>query len=218
MIISNFLNNHNSRWMSIELAANSPTEQNISLMKKTNKIILSTRQLKFISKTIINKEKCKLLVFGVGNDSGYWHKLNRHGVTVFLEDNEKWIEKVKKRHKSIKVYKVDYKTKRKDWKELLDSPDLEKIKLPDKVVNKKWDVILVDAPEGWSDNKPGRMKSIFLSSKLVKISGDVFVHDCNRQVEDIYSNKFLKKRNLKIEIKSFFGNLRHYQINRTLYG
>ena len=52
------------------------------------------------------------------------------------------------------------------------------------------------------DQSPGRMKSIFHSSKLIKDSGDIFVHDCNREVEDIYCNRFLGKENLKLEIEA----------------
>lgn len=203
------------RFSSIKKACELPSLDNISEMKKANNIILSPKQLKLISKTILSKKKCKLLVFGLGNDSEYWNKLNKEGLTVFLEDNEKWMDKITSNIKDIKAYKVDYKTKRKNWKELLNSPDLFEMNLPEDVSNNKWDVILVDAPEGWSDSKPGRMKSIFLSSKLINYKGDVFVHDCNRQVENIYSNKFLKERNLNKEIKSIFGNLRHYQMQSS---
>ena len=212
MKICDLLNKTASKFSTIKLASDLPNLENITEMKKANNIILSPKQLQFISKTILKKKKCKLLVFGLGNDSDYWNRLNRNGLTIFLEDNEKWMEKITSRINNIKAFKVDYKTKRKNWKELLDSPDLLDLELPDEVANNKWDVILVDAPAGWSGNKPGRMKSIFLSSKLINKAGDVFVHDCNRQVEDIYSNKFLKKRNLNKEIKSLFGNLRHYQM------
>lgn len=52
--------------------------------------------------------------------------------------------------------------------------------------------------EGWSDAKPGRMKSIYTAAKLAHSSKDcsVFVHDCDRQVEAIYSDTFLHQKNL----------------------
>ena len=96
---------------------------------------------------------------------------------------------------------------------LLESPSLLDMTLPKNVEREEWDVILVDAPAGLNDQSPGRMKSIFLSSRLVKNSGDVFVHDCNREVEDIYCNNFLKKENLQIEISAPTGSLRHYHIS-----
>jgi glucuronoxylan 4-O-methyltransferase len=118
--------------------------------------------------------------------------------------------------KGLTVFLIDYNTKRSDWKMLLNSPSLLDMTLPNNVETKKWDVILVDGPDGQNDQSTGRMKSIFLSSRLIKDSGDIFVHDCNREVEDIYCNRFLKKENLKIEIKGPVGCLRHYHItNRS---
>jgi len=153
-----------------------------------------------------------LLVFGLGNDSFFWSSLNRKGITVFLEDDTEWFQKIIKKSKNIKAFLVSYNTQRKDWKTMLENKSLLEMTLPNDVEKEAWDVILVDAPAGWNDESPGRMKSIFLSSKLIKNSGDIFVHDCDREVEDIYCDKFLQKENLKAEIKAPIGLLRHYHI------
>ena len=94
------------------------------------------------------------------------------------------------------------------------TPKLLELPLPGDVLEKKWDIILVDAPGGWNDETPGRMQSIYMSSKLIKTKGEIFVHDCEREIEDIYCNKYLKVENLIQEIKTFKGNrfLRHYQM------
>lgn len=197
---------------SIILSGFWPSHFNISLLKKCNAIQLSTKQLKVICATIKRKAPCKLLVFGLGNDSVFWLSLNRDGVTVFLEDDKDWFKKIIKRSKDIKAFLINYNTKRKDWKTFLEDTSLLNMTLPDDVEKEKWDIILVDAPAGYNDQNPGRMNSIFLSSKLIKNSGDVFVHDCDREVEDVYCNKFLKKENLKMEIKASIGFLRHYHI------
>lgn len=203
-------------WPSIELTKLWPSYFNISVMRKLNEIQLSTEQLKVISTTVKRKAPCKLLIFGLGNDSMFWFNLNRGGVTIFLEDNKSWFQKVTKRSKNLIAFFVNYNTQRSDWKMLLESPSLLDMTLPNNVEKEKWDVIFIDAPEGWNDKTPGRMKSIFLSSRLVKDSGDIFVHDCDREIEDIYCNKFLKKENLKIEIKTLSRFLRHYHItNRS---
>jgi glucuronoxylan 4-O-methyltransferase len=201
---------------SIELARIWPLHLNISVMRRLNEIQLSAEQLKVIVITVKAKAPCKLLIFGLGNDSVFWLKLNRGGVTIFLENNNDWFQKITKRSKDLIVFLVNYNTQRNDWKLLLESPSLLDMTLPNNVAKEEWDVIFVDAPEGWNDQTSGRMKSIYLSSKLVKNSGDIFVHDCNREVEDIYCNKFLKKENLKKEIKAPSGFLRHYHItNRS---
>ncbi|KQC09377.1 MAG: hypothetical protein APR62_02610 [Smithella sp. SDB] len=181
-------------------------------MRKLNGIQLSTLQIKVICKTIKRKTPCKLLVFGLGNDSSFWTSLNRKGITVFLEDNKEWFQKITEKSKKIKAFLVNYETQRKDWKTMLKNESLLEMTLPDDVEKEAWDVILVDAPAGWNNENPGRMKSIFLSSKLIRNSGDIFVHDCDRKVEEIYCDKFLQKGNLKLEIKAPIGFLRHYHI------
>lgn len=201
---------------SIELARLWPLHFNISVMRRLNEIMLSAEQLQAIAMTVKAKAPCKLLVFGLGNDSLFWLKLNRGGVTIFLEDNNDWFQKITNRSKKLIAFLVNYDTRINDWKILLESPSLMEMNLPNNIAKEEWDIILVDAPEGWNNQTPGRMKSIYLSSKLIKNSGEIFVHDCDREVEDIYSNKFLKKENLKIEIKAPDGFLRHYHITESV--
>lgn len=198
--------------LSIEWARLWPSELPISMMREINEIQLSPEQLKMIAMTVREKTPCKMLVFGLGNDSLYWHKLNRHGDTVFIEDNKDWFQIITNRSKALKAFLVHYRTRIKDWERLLEDPSLLKMSLPSDVERKKWDIIIVDAPEGWHDQAPGRMKSIYQSSKLIKNSGDVFVHDCDREIEDVYCGRFLKKENLKREIQGPFGLLRHYRM------
>ncbi len=197
---------------SLELARLWPSYFLIYVMRKLNEIHLSEDLLQLIAVTIKRKAPCRLLIFGLGNDSLFWNRLNRGGVTVFLEDNPAWYNKVTSRSIGLTAFLVNYHTKRGDWRVLLDSPALLEMTLPDQVEDEKWDIILVDAPQGTSDQTPGRMKSIYLASRLVKNLGDVFVHDCHREVEDVYSTAFLKKENLVTEIKSPGGFLRHYCI------
>jgi glucuronoxylan 4-O-methyltransferase len=201
---------------SIILTGYWPSQFNISVMQKYNEIQLSTEQLKVICATINRKAPCKLLVFGLGNDTRFWSIFNRRGVAMFLEDDKKWFQKTLKRTKGIKAFLIDYNSKRKDWKAFLEDTSLLNMTLPDEVEKEEWDVILVDAPAGYNDETPGRMRSIYLSSRLIKNSGEIFVHDCDREVEDIYCNKILKKENMKMEIKAPLGTLRHYHIpNRS---
>ena len=72
-------------WPSIELARLWPVHVCISMMIRLNEIQLSAEQLKAIVITVKEKVPCKLLIFGLGNDSIFWLKLNRGGVTIFLE-------------------------------------------------------------------------------------------------------------------------------------
>ena len=196
----------------IKLARKWPSLPLIIAVRLLNGIQMTARQMQLIMKTIQKKTPCKFLVFGVGNDSVFWALLNQGGETVFLEDNPVWFDKITKRIPQISAYLISYETLRKDWKKLLAEPSLLEVSLPESIKEQDWDIALVDAPAGYDDNTPGRMKSIYTASKLVRDSGDVFVHDCNREVEDLFCNNFLKKENLSFEIKSPIGHLRQYHI------
>ena len=193
---------------SVALGAYLPLPHIIKAMRRLNGIQLSHEELRVILEAVREKAPCNFLVFGLGNDSAVWLRINRGGNTVFVEDDERWLQKVVKSNRRIKAHLVDYLTRRTQWEELLESPGLLDMPLPDEIEREKWDVILVDAPAGWNDGTPGRMKSIFLSSRLADISSDVFVHDCDRQIEKIYCDRFLKRENLKAEV----GSLRHYRL------
>ena len=135
---------------SIVFAALWPSNFTISLMRKLNKIQLTPEQLKVIAMTVKRKAPCKFLVFGAGNDSAFWSNINRGGVTIFLEHNKYWLQKITKKSKSVIVFLVNYDTQIKDWQHLLEHPSLLNMDLPIDVERKAWDVILVDAPDGWA--------------------------------------------------------------------
>src|SRR6185369_9391883 len=152
------------------------------------------------------------LVFGVGNDSVFWQGLNPGGRTVFIEDNPEWFAKVKESLPAIEAYLIQYPTKRYEWWGLLSHPEKLFLKLPPEIQGVAWDAILVDAPNGHIDTAPGRMCSIYTAAQIVKPGGDIFVHDCTRKVEKMYSNIFLRKANLVAEVRGR-DLLRHYRMN-----
>ena len=175
-------------------------KEEIHCLVKNNPNQLSEAEYGLIAETLIDKTPCNMLVFGVGRDSSLWITINGQGTTVFLEDNPIWFDRISLEIPQIDAYLVIYNTQRNQWLELLNR-NIEGellLELPKEITDIKWDIIFVDAPEGWSDEKPGRMKSIFTAAKLAHSSKDcvVFVHDCDRQVEAIYSKKFLYSENL----------------------
>ena len=181
------------------------TDSSISLMRRCNHIQLSVPELKKIISTIKSKPGCKLLVFGVGNDSLLWTYLNKNGHTTFLEDNQQWLETVKTRDKITDIHLVDYATQCSQWKELLSSPQRLGMSLPEDL-QQPWNIILVDAPAGWYDTAPGRMKSIYQSSLYIRPAVDIFVHDCDREIERKYCDEYLKPQRMVEQIEK----LRHY--------
>jgi glucuronoxylan 4-O-methyltransferase len=185
-----------------------PSAMSIKAMRMLNEVLLSFRELEAIIRIVKDKAPCNFLVFGLGNDSQLWAKLNHGGKTVFIEDDNLWVKRASEQNYRITAYLVNYGTQLTQWEELLDSPSVFDLNLPRVVTDEQWDVILVDAPVGVCDLSPGRMKSIAWASRLARDFSDVFVHDCDRRVERTYCCRYLKEGNLIAKI----GSLRHYRI------
>ena len=135
------------------------------------------------------------LIFGVGNDSIFWHDLNRSGRTVFLEDDPVWFRCLKSKYPQLEVYLIDYGTHLEDWRKLIDQPKKLTLELPSEIGGVPWDMILVDGPAGYKAGQPGRMKSVYAAAQLIKEGGDIFVHDCDREIEREYAKKYLGEEN-----------------------
>ncbi len=173
-------------------------------------------ELKLLIKAIAEFPNCRLLVFGLGNDSLMWQEVNQGGKTVFLEDNDQWFSKFMGSDKAaahgIEAYKIDYPYRMTEWQSLLDQPEKLALEMPTPIAKADWDVILVDGPEG---GIVGRMSSIYMSTLLAKKGGYVFVHDCERPVEKAYTDRYLKKENL---VSQSFGRalLKKYKADFSL--
>lgn len=173
-------------------------------------IQMHTNELLEIVKTI--KTPINFLIFGLGNDSIFWSNLNKNGRTVFIEDNKDWFDNIKTKFPFLEAYLINYGTVRKEWKSLIGYPKKLDLNLPDDILKTSWNVILVDGPAGYSDQTAGRMKSIYMASKLIKTGGNIFVHDTNREVEREYCDKFLFEKNLISRVNGL-STLSHYKIS-----
>lgn len=151
----------------------------------------------------------KLLVFGIGRDSFFWAKtMNRHGETVFLEDNTKWASQAK----NLNVHLVRYATApnarwQQNIQQYKNSQILKKENqkfleiegVPPDLFKRWWDIILIDGPAGYNGRMPGRMAPIFQVARILArqrtekpcAAVDIFVHDFNRQIEREWSLLFL---------------------------
>ncbi|KAG2615275.1 hypothetical protein PVAP13_3NG066600 [Panicum virgatum] len=153
---------------------------------------------------------CNFLVFGLGFDSPMWAALNHGGRTVFLEEDASWIASVRSKHPSLESYHVTYDTVLTDADALLElrdhpacvaQPDLASAAeascrlalrgLPLVFHELEWDLIMVDAPTGWTPQSPGRMGA-----------------DVDRPVEDAFSKAFLCEGYLAEQV----GRIRHFVI------
>lgn len=167
-------------------------------MKKNNKGLMSKEQYLAVAKKLDEASPCNLLVFGLGEDSYLWNKINDKGVTFFLEDSADWISKIN--DGSLMVRQIEYNTEVSMHLEIGFDEEKLKLNLPDEVQDLEYDFIIVDAPLGHQPPRPykgpGRMSSIYTASKLLKIGGTAVIDDMGRPVEEKYALHYFGERNL----------------------
>ena len=64
-----------------------------------------------------------------------------------------------------------------------------------------FDIILIDGPEGWNYNTPGRLIPCFWSTLLSKPSTVIYVDDSSRPLENYCINKYFNNKT-----KDIFNN------------
>jgi hypothetical protein len=182
-------------------------------------IQLDLAQVRWIVGALRLQPTSRFLVFGCGNDSPFWETVNADGTTIFLEDSEEWATRIGERLTRSSLHLVAYGTELPEWRALLDHPEQLELELPSEVTAASYDVILVDGPAGYPEyfdefgtHPPGRMKSIFMASQLVRPGGRVFVHDCHREVELEYTARYLGDSRIICEVPGVYGTLRGFQM------
>jgi glucuronoxylan 4-O-methyltransferase len=204
------------------------TTSNVTPQQTADEIGVSLRVLQ-------RRAPCNFLVFGLGLDSPMWAALNHGGRTVFLEEDASWIASVRSKHPGLESYHVAYDTVLTDADSLLGlrdhpacvaQPDLAAAAaascrlalalkgLPPVFHELEWDLVMVDAPTGWTPQAPGRMAAIYTAGMAARARRpgdgptDVFVHDVDRPVEDNFSKAFLCEGYLAEQV----GRIRHFVI------
>lgn len=160
------------------------------------------------------RSPCNFLVFGLGLDSAMWSAFNAGGTTLFLEESEEWIRKVIPSSPSLRALHVPYRTRLDEADELLRTyksvPEclppavvkgnlkcrLAMAELPEEVLGKEWDLIMIDAPRGFAAEFPGRMAAVWTAAVMARArrgagETDVFIHDVDRRVEKMFAMEFL---------------------------
>jgi hypothetical protein len=137
---------------------------------------------------------CNMLVFGLGNDSPLWAALNDDGYTLFLEDVGDWITKIVSAHPTLNVQRVSYAGT--TVASALESPvqTVEMAKVPLFLLERQWDVIVIDGPMGYAPNLPGRALPICWARQICRRSTHIFVDDYDRKLERAYSDFLFKDR------------------------
>lgn len=151
-------------------------------MSKVKKGQMARHEYQYISDLLGDKN---FLVFGTGYDTDFWRYCNKDGLNLFLEHDEQWILE-----SSNDTHLINYSTEISKYQEYLTDFSLLEMTLPKDVLETSWDIIFVDGPPGNKKTSFGRMQSIYTAWKLASNQTDIFVHDCDRVVEDTYTKYF----------------------------
>ncbi|KAI8826140.1 uncharacterized protein EV422DRAFT_563955 [Fimicolochytrium jonesii] len=191
----------------------------------TNKPQLSFEQLLWIATTVQTsayalttrggiKRDHRFLVWGLGHDSPLWDNANcfvpphaspgsglaaRRGRTAFVENWQTWIDTVSAAYPSLEVHFFDKYTSTVATSDAFFASPTS-LQLPEEVQNVCWDVILVDAPQGYQPDQPGRheathwsvqkAKDCLRANKLSEVH--IFLHDVNRALENKIVDNILR--------------------------
>ena len=175
----------------------------IKEFKESGKGLMTYNQYLYCAMLTKVLSPCNFLVFGLGEDSPLWQKINKNGRTVFLEDDTDWIRQFD--DQELEIYSVEYNTKAKDHEQIGFDADKLKMNLPETIRETEWDFILVDGPLGHNPPRPykgpGRMQSIFTAYELLKEGGICIVDDAARHIESTYSCHYFGKENCLLTIE-----------------
>ncbi|KAJ9135497.1 hypothetical protein P3X46_032676 [Hevea brasiliensis] len=218
----------------VEEYATTPTQLQAILHYATSRVVpqQSRAEITLSFDVLKTLAPCNFLVFGLGHDSLMWTSLNPRGTTIFLEEDPKWVHTVLQSAPNLHAYVVKYPTQLREAHKLLSYYKQEKecmppdvrlkgntrcklalSMLPDEVLDKEWDVIMIDAPRGYFAAAPGRMGAIFSAAVMARARTrqgvtHVYLHDVDRKVEKVYAEEFLCKKYL---VKGV-GRLWHFEI------
>jgi hypothetical protein len=137
------------------------------------------------------KPDTKMLVFGLGYDSKMWYEGNNKN-TFFVENNDKYIDLNIKFIPPNNIIKYNYKTTCSSSINLNDN-QIENFIIPERIINEApFDIIIIDGPEGFSAEKPGRLIPCYWSTKLSKSETVIYIDDANRPLEKYCIQKYFK--------------------------
>jgi hypothetical protein len=116
----------------------------------------------------------------------------RNGYVMFIENHEGWAKKIGEDHPDLNIAVVSYGTSEVRHSLPIDEQRLSQFPVPSCVKSRRWDVILVDAPNGHTPRSPGRSLPIYWSARIASERTQIFIDDYHRPLEFAYANRFVQ--------------------------
>jgi len=148
---------------------------------------LSAKQILQVAEEILSQPRCKVLIFGLGNDAPFWLACNPLGRSTFIEDQLAWVRELQPLLPTAEICHVSYSTRIGLWQKDMEFP----VGWPPSLCQVPWDVILVDGPHGHQRGTHGRQQSIWSASQVMTANSSVFLHDYERPWERTCANAYL---------------------------
>jgi hypothetical protein len=122
-----------------------------------------------------------------------WYEGNNKN-TYFVENNDEYINLNKNDIPLNNIIKYNYQTTCKSCLKLTRE-ELNIFTIPVKISNlAPFDIIIVDGPEGYSEDKPGRLIPCYWATLLSKPGTLIYVDDSSRKVEDTCIKTFFNDK------------------------
>ncbi|MFO1488136.1 MAG: hypothetical protein U1F65_06640 [Verrucomicrobiota bacterium] len=134
---------------------------------------MSARQYRFIARHLPATKSGRILIIGGGRDTPLWFHCARGRMTL-VENQPAWIPNL-----DCPVIRPRYAGKVGRW--------LRRVSVP-RAIRRRWEIVVVDGPTGYSENCPGRQEPISWAARFGKL---VFVHDYNRPWERALCDHYL---------------------------
>lgn len=151
-----------------------------------------------IFKQFQSNTNTKMLVFGLGYDSRMWYNGNKN--TYFVEDNNEYIQLNHNYIPKENIIQYNYQNITVEKSFQMNDKELFDYKVPDKLLElAPFDIILIDGPEGYNPQKPGRLIPCYWTDRFLSKKGTIiYIDDSVRKLENYCINRFFQKKEKRI--------------------
>jgi hypothetical protein len=154
-----------------------------------------TREINSLKK--IQKNKFRMMVFGLGCDSYLWYRLT-DGKLLFVENDQQIIND----HSEIPIthvikYNFDRITLANSF--TISDKTLNEFRMPQQFKNVAFDIILINGPSSILDTDPGKLIPIYWVTKYLSQKGSViYLCHSDRLLENYCLHKYMNTDSYKL--------------------